>query len=136
MSTTSTLSLLSRSSSSSSSSGYTFSSVESGESYGSSSTVSQASCAFSPSDEKPKAKLSRRERARQARVFVDSSKNQVTNYDGGKTTVLTGGVMLGGGKVKPAPVLAAAPAPKKASPSSSSSCLRKTHWASREGFAQ
>jgi hypothetical protein len=42
-------------------------------------------------------KLSRRERARQARVFVDTSKNEVTPYDGGKTTVLTGGVMLGGG---------------------------------------
>jgi hypothetical protein len=41
-------------------------------------------------------KMSRRERARAAKVFVDNSKNQVTNYDGGKTTVLTGGVMLGG----------------------------------------
>ncbi|KAG1834498.1 hypothetical protein EV424DRAFT_1468585 [Suillus variegatus] len=39
--------------------------------------------------------LSRRERARQARVFIDTSKNEVTPYDGGKTTVLTGGVMLG-----------------------------------------
>ena len=108
MSTISTLSSHSRSSSSSSSSGFTFSSVESGDSYGSSSTISQ-----SPSDEKPKFKLSRRERARQARVFVDTSKNQVTNYDGGKTTVLTGGVMLGGGstpKAKPAPAVA----PKKA----------------------
>jgi len=41
--------------------------------------------------------MSRRERARTAKVFVDNSKNQVTNYDGGKTTVLTGGVMLGAG---------------------------------------
>ena len=41
-------------------------------------------------------KLSRRERARQAKVFVDTSKTEVTPYDGGKTTVLTGGVMLGG----------------------------------------
>lgn len=41
-------------------------------------------------------KQSRRERARQARVFVDTSKKEVTPYDGGKTTVLTGGVMLGG----------------------------------------
>lgn len=41
-------------------------------------------------------KFSRRERARPVRVFVDSSKKEVTNYDGGKTTVLTGGVMLGG----------------------------------------
>ncbi|KAG2368737.1 hypothetical protein BDR07DRAFT_1447979 [Suillus spraguei] len=39
--------------------------------------------------------LSRRERARQARVFIDTSKTEVTPYDGGKTTVLTGGVMLG-----------------------------------------
>jgi hypothetical protein len=41
-------------------------------------------------------KMSRRERARQARVFIDKSKTDVTPYDGGKTTVLTGGVMLGG----------------------------------------
>ncbi|KAI0034946.1 hypothetical protein K488DRAFT_17704, partial [Vararia minispora EC-137] len=40
-------------------------------------------------------KLSRRERARLARIYVDKSKTDVTNYDGGKTTVLTGGVMLG-----------------------------------------
>lgn len=40
-------------------------------------------------------KISRREKARQARVFVDTSKTDVTPYDGGKTTVLTGGVMLG-----------------------------------------
>lgn len=40
-------------------------------------------------------KVSRREKARQARVFVDTSKTEVTPYDGGKTTVLTGGVMLG-----------------------------------------
>jgi hypothetical protein len=40
-------------------------------------------------------KISRREQARQARVFVDTSKTEVTPYDGGKTTVLTGGVMLG-----------------------------------------
>jgi len=45
---------------------------------------------------KPEQKQSRRERARQARVFVDTSKTEVTPYDGGKTTVLTGGVMLGG----------------------------------------
>ena len=45
-------------------------------------------------------KMSRRERARTAKVFIDNSKNQVTNYDGGKTTVLTGGVMLGASPVK------------------------------------
>ncbi|EKM83447.1 hypothetical protein AGABI1DRAFT_110109 [Agaricus bisporus var. burnettii JB137-S8] len=39
----------------------------------------------------------RREKARQSRVFIDTSRNEVTPYDGGKTTVLTGGVMLGGG---------------------------------------
>jgi len=42
-------------------------------------------------------KQSRREKIRQSRVFVDTSKTEVTPYDGGKTTVLTGGVMLGGG---------------------------------------
>ncbi|KAF5355647.1 hypothetical protein D9756_004219 [Leucocoprinus leucothites] len=46
-------------------------------------------------------KQSRRERTRQSRVYIDISKNEVTPYDGGKTTVLTGGVMLGGGP-KPA----------------------------------
>lgn len=45
-------------------------------------------------------KQSRRERARQSRVFIDTSKTDVTPYDGGKTTVLTGGVMLGGGSAK------------------------------------
>ncbi|KAI0286751.1 hypothetical protein BGY98DRAFT_11100 [Russula aff. rugulosa BPL654] len=40
-------------------------------------------------------KLSRRDHVRQECVFVDNSKKEVTNYDGGKTTVLTGGVMLG-----------------------------------------
>lgn len=40
-------------------------------------------------------KLSRRERVPKACVYVDNSKKEVTNYDGGKTTVLTGGVMLG-----------------------------------------
>ncbi|KAG7099495.1 hypothetical protein E1B28_001341 [Marasmius oreades] len=43
---------------------------------------------------------SRRERARQAKVFVDSSKTEVTQYEGGRTTVLTGGVMLGGSASK------------------------------------
>ncbi|KAI8995366.1 hypothetical protein BD414DRAFT_238598 [Trametes punicea] len=114
MSTVSTLSSHSRSSSSSSSSGFTFSSVESDESLRSTTTVSQAPYSTSPS-EKPKFKLSRRERARQARVFVDTSKTAVTNYDGGKTTVLTGGVMLGAAN-KPKPIAA----PKKASSSNSS----------------
>ncbi|PCH33400.1 hypothetical protein WOLCODRAFT_111765 [Wolfiporia cocos MD-104 SS10] len=86
----------SRSSSSSSSSGFTFSSDESIDSFDSATTLST-----SPADERPKGKLSRRERARQARVFVDTSKKEVTNYDGGKTTVLTGGVMLGAGCTTP-----------------------------------
>lgn len=34
-------------------------------------------------------------RTRAPRVFVDATKTDVTPYDGGKTTVLTGGVMLG-----------------------------------------
>ena len=52
-------------------------------------------------------KLSRRERIRPARVYVDTTKKEVTNYDGGKTTVLTGGVMLGARSVaaKPAHVV-------------------------------
>jgi len=69
--------------------------------------------------------LSRRERARQARVFVDASKKEVTNYDGGKTTVLTGGVMLGARTVsaKPAP---ASTSPKATSPAASSRNWRST----------
>jgi protein Tob/BTG len=50
-------------------------------------------------------KLSRRERARRARVFVDTTKTTVTPYDGGKTTVLTGGVMLGGAASKPKTII-------------------------------
>ncbi|KAJ7630631.1 hypothetical protein FB45DRAFT_916127 [Roridomyces roridus] len=72
--------------SSNSSSGLSFSSVESSRSLS--------------SDENGHPRQSRRERARQARVFIDTSKNEVTPYDGGKTTVLTGGVMLGGGPKK------------------------------------
>lgn len=82
----------SRSSSCSSSSAFSFSSRGSTDSYGSATTVSH--CSTSP-DSKSGSKLSRRERARQSRVFVDTTKTEVTNYDGGKTTVLTGGVMLG-----------------------------------------
>ncbi|TDL28811.1 hypothetical protein BD410DRAFT_781355 [Rickenella mellea] len=92
-----------------SSSGFSFSSQESIDSASSvaSSCKTMSSSAFSPSLEVPAHKPSRRERARQARVFVDNSKIEVTPYDGGKTTVLTGGVMLGapstsrnGGKAK------------------------------------
>ncbi|KAJ2920276.1 hypothetical protein MD484_g75, partial [Candolleomyces efflorescens] len=58
---------------------------------------------------------SRRERARHARVYIDTSKTEVTPYDGGKTTVLTGGVMLGGGQNK-----ASSHKPKQSSGSSGS----------------
>lgn len=110
----------SRSSSCSSSSGFSFSSYGSTDSYGSATTVSLGSA--SPSSDKPGIKLSRRERARQARVFVDASKTEVTNYDGGKTTVLTGGVMLGATapKVKLAAVAASAAHRKSNSTSSAS----------------
>jgi len=86
-------SLHSRSSSraSNSSSSFSFSSRDS---------ASSATTVSSPDSEKSLSKLSRRERARQAKVFIDNSKTDVTNYDGGKTTVLTGGVMLGGGATK------------------------------------
>jgi hypothetical protein len=53
--------------------------------------------------------LSHRERTRQARVFVDATKKEVTNYDGGKTTVLTGGVMLGARSVSAKPATSTPP---------------------------
>ncbi|KJA26002.1 hypothetical protein HYPSUDRAFT_36858 [Hypholoma sublateritium FD-334 SS-4] len=86
-------------SSDSSSSGFSFSSAETAS--------SRTSAASTKTGE---VKQSRRERARQARVFVDTSKTDVTPYDGGKTTVLTGGVMLGGGKPAAKPRNLAAPA--------------------------
>jgi BTG family len=76
----------SRASSSSSSGSSFFSSPESIDSFS------------SFTSEESKSKMSRRERARRAKVFIDTSKTEVTNYDGGKTTVLTGGVMLGATK--------------------------------------
>jgi len=114
--TSSPVSICSTHSRSSSSSGFSFSSISTGDSFESATTVSlSSSCSSSPSDDKPKSRLSRRERARQARVFIDTSKTDVTNYDGGKTTVLTGGVMLGAGR----PTLAKVAAPKKSVSSSS-----------------
>jgi len=81
--------------SSNSSSGLSFASAESIDSLASMTTFSSTSS--KPAVEKDQEfKMSRRERARQAKVFVDTSKTEVTPYDGGKTTVLTGGVMLGG----------------------------------------
>ncbi|KAG7450230.1 uncharacterized protein BT62DRAFT_978476 [Guyanagaster necrorhizus] len=73
--------------SSNSSSSYSFSSSDS---VGSESSGSSTPTSTSTSSQ------SRREKARTSRVFVDTSKTEVTPYDGGKTTVLTGGVMLGG----------------------------------------
>jgi uncharacterized membrane protein YgcG len=79
--------------SSNSSSGFSFASGASGSG---TSSFSSASSQPSPREYKQ----SRRERARNSRIFVDKSKNEVTPYDGGKTTVLTGGVMLGGPPTK------------------------------------
>jgi len=93
--------------SSNSSAGFSFTSADTFDtldSYASMTTFSSTASKALPEKEQG-FKLSRRERARQARVFVDTSKNEVTPYDGGKTTVLTGGVMLGGG-----------PKPKRAAP--------------------
>jgi len=64
--------------------------------------------------------LSRRERVRQPRVYIDTSKKEVTNYDGGKTTVLTGGVMLGGRAVAAKPATCQPPTHTRASSTSSS----------------
>lgn len=107
----------SRSSSDSSSSAFSFSSYGSNDSYGSATTVSL--CSTSPEEKPAGFKLSRRERARQARVFIDASKNEVTNYDGGKTTVLTGGVMLGGAPKARLVTVAASAASRKANCSTS-----------------
>ncbi|KAF8740671.1 hypothetical protein AX14_007803 [Amanita brunnescens Koide BX004] len=79
--------------SSNSSSGFSFASGASG------SATSFSSASSQPSS-RQEYKQSRRERARNSRVFIDKSKNEVTPYDGGKTTVLTGGVMLGGASTK------------------------------------
>jgi hypothetical protein len=66
-------------------------------SFASDTSSSHTSLSASTSSSKGDSKQSRREKLRQNRVFVDTSRNEVTPYDGGKTTVLTGGVMLGGG---------------------------------------
>ena len=103
ISATSTYSSHSRTSScSSTSSAYSLFSHATDDSYGSATTIhsSVSSCSIPfelDAADKPKFKLSRRERARQAKVFIDTTRTDVTNYDGGKTTVLTGGVMLGAG---------------------------------------
>ncbi|TRM60126.1 hypothetical protein BD626DRAFT_435873 [Schizophyllum amplum] len=84
----STMSTHSRSSSRSSNSSSGFSAA--------SAASSATSYVSNPGSGRSSQTMSRRERARQARVYVDQSKNAVTPYDNGKTTVLTGGVMLGG----------------------------------------
>jgi protein Tob/BTG len=67
--------------------------MDSVDSYGSFTSLSSSgSCVGDPL----RPAISRRERARHSRVYIDHSKTEVTPYDGGKTTVLTGGVMLGG----------------------------------------
>lgn len=100
----SAISSRSSSRSSNSSSGFSFTSADS-----SASLISMTSASSSASPEHKGVKQSRRERARQARVFVDTTKTDVTPYDGGKTTVLTGGVMLGGAPKKVTrPTMAAA----------------------------
>ncbi|KAG2035560.1 hypothetical protein BDR03DRAFT_518203 [Suillus americanus] len=58
-------------------------------------SATTASTLSSKKSNKQSPQLTRREKAKQAPVFVDTSKTEVTPYDGGKTTVLTGGVMLG-----------------------------------------
>ena len=89
----------SRSSSSNSSGASAFS-------FASDPSSSHTSLSASTSSSKGDGKQSRRERIRQSRVFVDTSKTEVTPYDGGKTTVLTGGVMLGGGPKAAKPKMA------------------------------
>jgi hypothetical protein len=102
--------------SSNSSAGFSFTSADTFDtldSFASMTTFSSTASQAVP-DKEQGFKLSRRERARQARVFVDTSKTEVTPYDGGKTTVLTGGVMLGGGP-KPKAKKAAPPTAIQAS---------------------
>jgi len=87
--------------SSNSSSGFSFSSADS--SHSSTSRSGYSSTSVKSGDENMHPRQSRRERARQARVFIDTSKKEVTPYDGGKTRVLSGAVMLGGGPKKASP---------------------------------
>ena len=94
---TSPLSSISEHSRCSSRSSSSNSSAASAFSFASDTSSSHTSLSASTSSSKDDVKQSRRERIRQNRVFVDTSKTEVTPYDGGKTTVLTGGVMLGGG---------------------------------------
>jgi hypothetical protein len=81
---------------SSSLSGFSFSgSSESVDSFASASSSASSSPVTKVTELSLPPKQSRRERARQTKVYIDTTKTEVTPYDGGKTTVLTGGVMLG-----------------------------------------
>ncbi|EPQ60961.1 hypothetical protein GLOTRDRAFT_109234 [Gloeophyllum trabeum ATCC 11539] len=108
---------------SSSSSDNSESSEFSFSSSGSSSSMTSVSSAGSMEKKSDAEKLmSRREKARQARVFIDKNKKEVTSYEGGRTTVLTGGVMLGG----PAkPKVYQAPKPSRAAAPTSPACWRR-----------
>ncbi|KZT19383.1 hypothetical protein NEOLEDRAFT_1102301 [Neolentinus lepideus HHB14362 ss-1] len=89
-------------SSHSESSGFSFSSASSETSVSTASNLERKTVGVEPK------LMSRRERARQARVFIDKNRKEVTSYEGGRTTVLTGGVMLGA----PANKVKATQAPK------------------------
>ena len=83
-----------------SSSGFSFSSAETSSSYGSMSSFSSSRSSLDLPTKSQKQQVTQTHRSRRSRpripnVFVDPSRKEVTNYDGGKTTVLTGGVMLG-----------------------------------------
>ncbi|KIK39543.1 hypothetical protein CY34DRAFT_14312 [Suillus luteus UH-Slu-Lm8-n1] len=58
-------------------------------------SLTAASALSSKKRKKRSSQLTRRGNPRQACAFVDISKTEVISYDCGKTTVLTGGVMLG-----------------------------------------
>ncbi|KAF9466678.1 hypothetical protein BDZ94DRAFT_1295499 [Collybia nuda] len=90
-------------------SGFSFSSSEeSMSSMSSASSMASAKAAFLAADHirvQPKPKVALR-RERTPSVFVDNTKKEVTkySYEGGVSTVLTGGVMLGGKAPSPKPI--------------------------------
>ncbi|KZT40119.1 hypothetical protein SISSUDRAFT_955718, partial [Sistotremastrum suecicum HHB10207 ss-3] len=88
-------SIPSRSSSrSSASSDFSMDSAETSDTYSSATSLPSQASDCSSSEQKSTSSRSRARRHR-TRVYIDASKKEVTPYDGGKTTVLTGGVMLG-----------------------------------------
>ncbi|TEB39334.1 hypothetical protein FA13DRAFT_1809114 [Coprinellus micaceus] len=74
--------------------------LSSGESSPSDASSSSPSSAYSSLSKGSSGSSRRAKNAASQRIFVDITKTDVTPYDGGKTTVLTGGVMLGGGPTK------------------------------------